>query len=375
MARVAVLHNTLDLQGGADVVCLSTCAALQDDHDVTLYTLSTTDPAALAERFDIGLDPAGLSVRSPRGGSTAARALSAATPVFGPQLPFRTVLVRAIFEREADRYDLAVSTANEVSLSLPSVQYVHYPQFRGHRSGEADGDGDAGRLNRLWSRLAAPTDGDLKSTTLLANSAWTAGVVERRYGVEPTVVHPPVAPIEGGRPWQERENGIVVVGRLAPDKRILDAVEIVDGLRDRGHDVHLHVVGAAPPAYRQYVRRVESAAGERSYVAVETDVPRSRIEELLRTHRYGLNCKPDEHFGLSVAEYVAGGMIAFAPDGGGQRDVLDGRDDRLFAGTSEAIDLVSAAIEEGHRPRLATDRFAPERFRDALGSAVERALH
>lgn len=366
MARVAIFHNTLDFQGGADVVCLSTCAALQTDHDVTLYTISETDPGDLAARFGIELD-GGLDVRTPTGTGGLARALSAAAPAVGSQLALRSALLRRAVEDRLDGFDVVVSTANEVSLPAPSVQYVHYPQFNAHRT--SDG---AGRLNRVWSRLAAPEPGD--GTALLANSAWTAGVVDDVYGVRPSVVHPPVDPIEGAREWTARRDGIVVVGRLAPDKRIHDAIRIVDGVRARGHDLTLHVVGAAPRAYRRYARQIESMAAERPYVTVERDAPRARLEELLCTHKYGLNCKPEEHFGMSVAEYVASGMVAFAPDSGGQREILDERDDRLFGSVTEAVDRIAAAADADDPPELPPDRFASDRFRRAIREAVAGAL-
>ncbi|RLM54108.1 glycosyltransferase [Halobellus sp. Atlit-31R] len=372
MARIAVLHNTLDFQGGADVVCLSVCAALQREHDVALFTLSETRPGALAERFGIDLDAAALDVRMPPGAVLVARILSAAAPAIGPQLALRSVPVRYAFERAAAEFDLAVSTANELSLSVPSVQYVHYPQFHGDRLP----DSTAGISDRLWSRLAAPERDALDSdaVTLLANSAWTAGVVDDVYGVEPSVLHPPVDPIEGGRDWDDREDGLVVVGRLAPDKRPLEAVRIVDGVRERGHDLHLHIVGAAPRAYRAYARRVEAAAAERSYVTVERDASRGRLESLLGSHKYGLNLKPEEHFGMSVAEYVAAGMVAFAPDSGGQREILDERDDRLFASPTEAVDHLVAAIDADTPPELPADRFTAARFRDEIRRVVSRRL-
>ena len=371
MARVAVLHNTLDFQGGADVVCLSACAALQAEHAVTLYTISETDPGDLAARFGIDLDTATLDVRMPTGAEPIARLLSAGAPTIGPQLALRSVLLRRAVGGQLGAFDLVVSTANEMSLPTPSVQYVHYPQFRTHRLP----DGGGGGLNRVWSRLAAPRPDDLDDgTTLLANSAWTAGVAEGVYGVRPTVVYPPVDPIDGVAAWDDRQDGIVVVGRLAPDKRILDAIRIVDGVRDRGHDLHLHIVGAAPRAYRRYVQKVESLAAERSYVAVERDAPRARLEELLCTHKYGLNCKPAEHFGMSVAEYVASGMVAFAPDSGGQQEILDKRTDRLFGSVPEAVDRVAAAAAADDPPALPPDRFASDRFRRAIRDAVERAL-
>jgi glycosyltransferase involved in cell wall biosynthesis len=188
------------------------------------------------------------------------------------------------------------------------------------------------------------------------------------------VLHPPVDPIPCDRVWAERERGVVVVGRLAPDKRVLDAIEVVERVRERGHDLHLHVVGAAPRAYRRYAERVAAAADARPFVSLERDVTRERLERLFCTHRYGLNMKADEHFGMSVAEYVAAGMVAFAPASGGQRDVLDDRDDRLFDSLDDAVGLLARAIETCDPPDLPPDRFARERFRNTLRGHVSRAI-
>jgi glycosyltransferase involved in cell wall biosynthesis len=283
-----------------------------------------------------------------------------------------------------------------LALPIPSVQYVHVPQF--YRSTVPDIGG--GRLNRLWSVLAAPSRHDSGSgaatpprrhpesdaaatdrerydrdgeTTLLANSTWTADRVDAIYGRRPDVLHPPVDPIPGD-PWDEREHGVVFVGRLAPDKRVLAAIDVVDRVRDRGFDVHLHVVGSVSRAHRRYADRVAAVANQRSYVHLERDVTRERLEHLLGRHKFGLNTKPAEHFGMALAEYVAAGMIAFAPDSGGQRDVLQGRADRLFGSIEEAAMLVADAVDDGHRPDQQRDRFASDRFRRAFREYVSTGL-
>jgi glycosyltransferase involved in cell wall biosynthesis len=98
------------------------------------------------------------------------------------------------------------------------------------------------------------------------------------------------------------------------------------------------------------------------------------LETLLCTHRYGLNTKHEEHFGMSVAEYVAAGMVAFAPDSGGQREILDERGDRLFDSVPEAVTLVSDAVADGDRPSTPRDRFGRDRFGTALREAVRRTV-
>jgi glycosyltransferase involved in cell wall biosynthesis len=368
MARVAVLHNTLDGRGGADAVCLHVCEALQSRHDVTLFTLSRSALADLNRLFDT---TATVPVVRPPGTDLVCRAFEALPERFGPALAPRSVLIQRYFARHADRFDAAVSTANEFSLPIPSVQYIHFPQF----NRRATAAGSAGRLDPLWSRLAGLGDRRLPADVrLLANSAWTADAVEDVYGRRPTVRFPPVDPLPDPRPWADRENGVVVVGRLAPDKRPLRAIRIVDGVRARGHDVHLHLVGSTSPIYADYGRRVADAAAGREYVHLDRDAPRSRIERLLETHRYGLNCKPREHFGMAVAEYVAAGMVAFAPDAGGQREVLASRPDQLFDSTDDAVATVAAAIEDDARPTLARDRYASDRFHAAIRDHVADAL-
>jgi glycosyltransferase involved in cell wall biosynthesis len=368
MARVAVLHNTLDGRGGADAVCLHVCEALQSVHDVTLLTLSRSSLAELNALFDTDAD---VRVRRPPGTALVCRGFDALPDRYGPQLAARSVLLRRLFAPHAADFDAAVSTANEFALPLPSLQYVHFPQFN-RRHAPA---GETPRLDALWSRLAGVADRRLPADArLLANSAWTADAVEAIYGRRPDVLHPPVDPVPNPRPWAEREAGVVVLGRLAPDKRPLRAIDVVDGVRARGHDLHLHLVGSSSTIYPDYTRRVAAAAADRSYVHLDRDAPRERVTELLATHRYGLNCKPEEHFGMAVAEYVAAGMVAFAPAAGGQREVLAGRSDRLFDSTPDAVATIAAAIEGDARPTLPRDRYANDRFHAAIRDRVAALL-
>jgi glycosyltransferase involved in cell wall biosynthesis len=393
MAEIAVLHNTFDFRGGADAVCLHVCAALSADHDVTVFTISETSPTALASQFDVDID---VAVRSPPAATAIARSLSTASPVIGTQLAARSAALARYARPRLGEFDLAVSTTNELALPIPSVQYVHVPQFHRRSIPEIEG----GRLNRLWSALAAPPRHDAGSgvrvplrrdsgsdavatdrerhdrdaeTTLLANSVWTADRVAAIYGRRPDVLYPPVDPIPG-EPWEQREEGVVFVGRLAPDKRVLAAIDVVDRVRDRGIDVHLHVVGTVSRAHRHYAEQVATAAARRPYVHLERDATRERLESLLGRHKFGLNTKPAEHFGMAVAEYVAAGMIAFAPDSGGQRDVLQRRSDRLFDSTEEAATLVADAVADDERPDQQRDRFASDRFRRAFREYVSTGL-
>jgi glycosyltransferase involved in cell wall biosynthesis len=410
VARVAVAHNTLDLRGGADAVCLHTCEALARDHDVTLVTLSHPPLPELNAMFDTDVS---VSVETPPGGQAFGRLFEAAAPHVGPQLPLRSVLLDRFLRRRRQFFDVVVSTANEFALSGPSVQYVHFPQFR---AGYSTGDGaekntdtdtgdDASRLNALWTKLAGldPDDStsesrdhpttesrdDLPSEArLLANSTYTSSVVAERYGRTPDVLHPPVDPISDSddstpdgddstpddEDWTARADGVVILGRIAPDKRICEALRIVDGVRERGYDLSVHVVGSTAGAYRDYLHRVETMVAQRPHATLHRDSSRATLESLLTENKYGLSAKPGEHFGMAVAEYVAAGMVAFAPNSGGQQDVLDGNPDRLFDSRTDAVETVVAAVERGDSPELPRDRFCRDQFHDGIRSAVRERL-
>lgn len=355
MATVAVVHNTLANRGGADAVCLHVCEALSAVHDVTLHTLSHPPLAELNDLFDTAAD---VSVAVPPVAGRLAAGIERVERVAGPQLAAQSALLARTLDGRLDRYDAVVSTANEFDFDQPSVQYIHGPQF-----------GGSSVSNRLWSRLAGVEQLPARSR-LLANSTYTARLVHDRYGRRPTVCHPPVNPIPGGRRWADREPGVLTVGRIAADNRLFTALEIVDELRARGHGLSLHLVGSTSPRAARYERDLRQAVARRPYVTLRTNVSRGELERLLGRYRYGLNVRRRESFGMAVAEYVAAGMLAFAPDEGGQRDVLAHDADRLFGSPSEAVRLLSAAIDRDDRPTLPPDRFAADRFHEAVRQQV-----
>jgi len=377
MARVAVLHNTLDLQGGADAVCMHTVEALQERHRVTLFTVSSTPLETLNDLFDT--DVRSVAVRNrPLAAAAIGRGVGLANRITGgrtgPALGLRSLLVGRLFARHAGAFDLAVSTANEFALSVPSVQYVHYPQFNRRR---LNGDGPTlAPLDRAYARLAGVDELD-PAARLVANSGWTAGVVERAYGRRPAVIYPPVDPPVSEPPaWERREPGFVALGRIAPDKNHLRLIGIVDRLRRRGHDVHLHVVGSTARAYRGYLERVADAAADREYVHLEGEMSRDRLGELLARHRYGLHGKDREHFGMAVAELVASGLVTFVPAGGGQQEIVDDPD-LTYGSVPEAVETIGAALAADRRPGdvgAVAERFGTRRFRAEMRAAVADRL-
>ena len=378
MARVAVAHADLTAKGGGESVGMNVLEALQADHQVTLLTLTDPDFHALNDYFRTSVD--GVSIRT---ADRERRVLDGLEGVTGETLfNLRNALLNRFVARQAEEFDAVVGTDNELSVPGPLVQYVHTPRFA--RLVVSKRVGEDSFVDHAYDRLSyrfGDYDADqIQGSRLLTNSSWMADVVQDAYDERPTVVHPPVD-TRGfePRPWEEREHGFLTVGRLAPYKNVEDTIEIVDRVRDRGHDAHLHLVG---PAYDEaYAEVLRDMVADRPHVRIEGEVSRERLAELLCTHRFGLHAKRHEHFGMVVAEFVAAGALPFVPDNGGQRDIVD-REQRLtYSTVPEAVDQIDSVLSDADAqrelrqdPDSVTERFGRERFHREIRNIVGAAL-
>lgn len=384
MARIAIIHPKFDTKGGAEVVCFNTLEALQDDHELRLFSFDEPDFTVLNEFC--GTDVRPVPTWHPEHlGPAFDRTVTALARIADGQLgnvnKIRTALLNPLVRRQTTGYDVTVSTGGEMALPPPTLQYIHLPIFNGRFDTRY---GTNGLLSKghdwFCSRLAGMDHESAARATLLANSEWTADVVESRYGVRPEVVYPPVNVDEFyDIPWGERENGFVALGRIAPDKRSLELIEIIDAVRERGHEVHLHLVG--PTAHHNnYKRRVEREAAQRAWLSLEDEISRAELVELVCTHKYGLHGKRAEHFGIAVAELVAGGTLPFVPDDGGQVELVGGQQELLYASVETAVRRIDAVLSNPNRARHlrqglpTTGEFGPDRFQREITDYIDELV-
>lgn len=382
MSDIAIVHPDLMSKGGAESVCMHAIEALEADHDLTLLTVTDPDLDELDDYYNTST------------GAVDVRRVDAATRWFNAVVEKRIVdlpvprlrlLELALFDRfvgrVAETFDLVVSTYNEYRFGVPSVQYIHHPNYYLDAfPGGPDRAGSVGRAYTRASRRVAGFDFDaLSSATLLANSAWTAAEFADIYGYRPDVLHPPVDTTGfDGLAWEDRESGFVIVSRISPDKRVLQGIRIVDRLVAAGHDVHVHIVGSRTS--ESYGRRIESFVADRPHVHVEGELPRTDLADLVGRHRYGLHTKPFEHFGISVAELVAGGTLPFVPDSGGQREIIEDKA-LTYSSIDEAVRRIEAVLGSTERQHIlreslpdVVDTYGCERFERDFRGVIDRAL-
>ena len=374
MATIAVIHPDFSVKGGAEAVCMNVLESLQESHDVTLFTTHAPDFDELNPYYNA--DVGDITVRVPTSSVLLSRTIGSRLGLLK-----YAVLNRAVRE-SLHSFDLVIGTFNELGTDTGPILYFHHPVYSQPKVAldARDRSGSRDFYKEICQRIAGVTDERMRDSMALANSDWMAELVKEEYDIRPRTVYPPVDTEEfESLPFDDQENGFVSIGRFAPDKNILRNIEIIVRLHERGHDVHLHLIG--PPHMSDYQQRIEAKAGEYDFIHIENEVSREELVHLINTHRYGLHGKDNEHFGMVVAEMVAGDVLPFIPDSGGQREIVNNQSTLLYGTVTEAVEkidtvLSNSDLERDLRANLpsATERFGRTRFRNDMREVVEEEL-
>lgn len=300
-----------------------------------------------------------------------------------------SVLREAVFYRHvaarARELDVLISTHNCLNVGVPAIQYIADLYFDDdlslqylHRSAPP-----IGLLQKVYHTCVGAVFGtprtDLMARDMiLVNSRWTGQIITRKFGVPVQVLYPPVAACPVPVSLEGRENGFVCLGRLVPEKKIEQMVAIVGQLRQRGHDVHLHIAGGLDGS--PYCQRLQDLCRGLDWVRLEGLLSGVRKWEMLARHRYGLHACPGEAFGIVVAEMMVAGCVVFVPAGGGP-DELVNMAELSYRDEAEAMHKIArvlndpAELKRLHIYMLERGRqFRAERFMAELRGYVEQFL-
>ncbi len=385
--RVLVVHSKVEAHGGGCSVLAWSLQALQHDYDVTLLASAPWDAAALNRYYGTSIEPAAI-------GSLI---YSAAGRILRLDPDPSTIQPNCYLMRKAkglrSRFDCAFGTDNETDLGPPALQYVHYPHLA-HVYPKVRHNLDLPPASKLaaclrgsirpWMLMANFSFDRMCRNRTLVNSDWTGRWVQRVYGVECHTVNPPAAGEFPDTPWEKREDGFVLVGRLAVGKRIPWCIDVLGQVRRLYPGLRLHIVGSASRAPYDAGDAARIAGAIRrnsSWVTFHDNIPRAAVAPLLATQKYGLHAMVDEHFGIGVAEMVRAGCIPFVHNSGGPPGIA-GNDPRLtYETAAEAVEKIVRVLREpalqanlvsNLAPRKAL--YCPERFMDSIRGHVNQMM-
>jgi glycosyltransferase involved in cell wall biosynthesis len=346
--KVVIGHPMMGC-GGSESVVMWLIEALRRDCDVTVVTTVGWDLTALNQFYGTQVREDEVKVRiAPV--PLLVRNLSAAA--------LRGACYQRFAFQIAGEYDVRISAYNPTDWGQPAVHFI--ADFAWHRMlREQLNPPTPGFIYRdsvfrkAYLRIATAygklSGRDvLRDDVVIANSRWTADRLRDYCGVDCTaVVYPSVWTEFPDVPWAEKEQAFVMIGRISPAKRVERAIAILDTVRRRGRALRFHLCGQIGDDI--YGRRIARLCREHAdWIIVEGQVTGKRKARILAGCRFGIQTCEAEAFGISVAEMVKAGSIVFAPNDGGQVEVLN-HPLLSFENDSDAVGKISLILDDAER--------------------------
>lgn len=339
-SKIALIFPRTQNCGGALAVAAHIIDVLQDHTDLTVMTLDHCKPKIWNRAFGTRLSVQEIEWIS----------FEESYPTLGKLLSLLNMstvdqYVLSAWARHSLKSEtIPLSVHNEMAFSQRGMQYIHFPMLMVGRRDLAKLVGQSGtRLKEIVGYACRLLSGvkmqHLARNHTACNSKWTCNVFREYYGekLTPQCLYPPcvMSGVESHESWLNREHGVVMIGRLVPHKHIEDGLRIVQGMRARGHDIHLHLVSGGGD--EQYRLELLKAFGDARWLHWETGISREELTKLVQTHRYGIHCNRNEHFGMVTAEMSGSGCIVLGHNSGGTCEILS-LDEQRYESITTAID-------------------------------------
>jgi glycosyltransferase involved in cell wall biosynthesis len=366
--RKIAIYYPCFLGGGAEAVALWMLEALKDRHAISLVTFVGLNWDRLNELYGTSLSADSITVDSlfPAALSRPINALASNNKHFR-QLAIHLTL-RHLKRAHRDR-DLLISAYNAADLGQPGMQYIHCIKVL-----------EGGKLARkYYNRVSDFSEENLRKNISLANSGIVAGEVKEHYGLDATVVYPPVVIQTENISWEEKEDAFICSGRLVEAKQPHRSIQCLQEVRKKGFNIKLYITGggggSAEAKYKRYLDKL--VRDNSDWIEVYENLSYEDYSRLLYRCRYGIHFKP-EPFGISIAEMVKAGIIPFARNDGGPLEIIGKENqDLLFASFEDAIEKIIAVLDNREKQlqlrSILQERqslFSTDRFMSDINRAV-----
>lgn len=382
MKKIAIVHPEFIRMGGGEAVCCFVIKALCKDYDVKLITFSSVDFQKLNDFFGTNFKKDDfLVVKIPLSGF-----LQKIQRFSLVKQSFLWRILKNYFKKHSKDFNLVFGTFNEMDVGTQSIQYIHFPVFGKGYYSRPD------KIDKKWYKksflrnfylkickmIAGFSENRMKNNITAVNSKWSAVILEKIYAIKPLVIYPPIAADFPEVPFEKRENGFLCIGRITPEKKILKVISILKEIRKR-FNIHLHIIGNVGD--KNYFNRVCKNIKQEDWIFLEKNVSRNKFINLILNHKYGIHGMENEHFGIVIAEMIKAGLLVFVPDGGGQKEIVNFKEDLIFKSKKDAVGKIARVLKnENLQTRILEDfkkeknRFSVKRFEKEIKKLVEKCI-
>jgi glycosyltransferase involved in cell wall biosynthesis len=379
MRKAVVIHHTLNSPGGESTVAIETIESLYElGYEVELVTVQPPDLDRIRKSY-------GKKIHIARIKSLLPFKLN----YFGVYQRLLTMLSSMDFKDS----DVVINTHGDalpyrISGNVPYLLYLHFPTFLMNSTGIYGSN--KYRKSFFWRAYFKPYSviahslamrATTRSNLILTNSRFSReAIIQAFANVQPYVLYPPVD-IERFSPAysqsiNSREAKVLVVSRFSPEKLIENAIKIAHLLEGK---IKFQIVGSLAPANRPYFKRLQQKIENYGLRQTVTLTPNASNEELIDSMSKSmiyLHTMIGEHFGVSIIEAMAAGLLPIVPAYGGCSEIVP--TDHQYRTVEEAADYIAknakyASDEKRLQMHEISRQFSPNNFRKAMGVYIEQA--
>jgi glycosyltransferase involved in cell wall biosynthesis len=359
--KIGVFSPRINLCGGAEWVAVSIINSLKKaNYETILLTNSQVDQTNFLKLFGRTVNVDSQIV------FPFEIAPSHVVPIYTDAI--RTLMIKS-------KCDILIDTSSCARLPGVDISYIHFP-FLGHIPQPKIAVDYARKLkNTYYLPYSAYEKRREKSQCpiLIANSKYTKNKIKEFTGSESILLYPPILKtffIDDYLP--ERNNTVVSVGRIAPEKRFHLIPQIA---KLTNKNINFLIIGIAQSQTElSRIRELSRKNNVTDRVRVLTDVPGDRLREILRTSKVFLHTTFAEHFGVSIVEAMASGCITITHNSGGAKEFVPSK--FRYDTIEEAAELIDKAMIDWNSSvasefALRAKQFSEETFSEKITSIVK----
>jgi len=338
--KIAIIHPRLGW-GGSEATALWMIEALKNEYDVSLVTTGNVDVSGLNAYYGTGLYQKEFSV------------MYVPMPL-GLRKTMKFAALRGRFiqrycQKIASQFDVMIDAYSPCDFKTRGIQFAtdiaQLPTIIDLSSVTMAWYGDT-FLRKMYLALCdlvSPLHPEAwKNNVTISNSHWTADVMLKKYGISSRVLYPPVVGDSPNVPYEKKEQGFVLIGRIVPEKKITVAIEILEKVRQKGRNIKFHIIGGV--GSHTYMRTLKPIfLKNKSWLFFEGRLSEENKKKIITSCQFGISCRKNEPFGIAVAEMVKSGSIVFVPDGGGQTEIVDNAA-LIYKDIEDAVQKIESVI-------------------------------
>ena len=238
-------------------------------------------------------------------------------------------------------------------------------------------------IKRYFKFLRDRYENLMKNTLVLTNSGYTRKAISDAFNIDAKILYPPVDVEtfqEIALKSNQRDGMVLVISRIAPDKQIENAIEVARIMRGRGIGKNMTIAGNLHYYDHQYYQQMKNMIADydlSDYVSLQTNISFSRLIQLMQLAKVYFHPRIDEHFGISIVEAMASGLVPVVSNIGGHTEFVPPK--YHFHTLGHAADLIALAFEATNSERRAisssTNKFSNENYVNSFHRILSELLN